>query len=180
MDGHEHCVGSNHIEPAVLRCAPHLSAPVHPNAAFRTDLQLPVIIGSLLLAGPLILDINSRPSIDATGVSLASNTITGDNTRSSVRDRLLNVQASAPSRLNFQLDTLVTKVLLCQDTNATQPRAYGVEIAPGAGLPVQVGFTGKQNLQTQQVLVKREVIVAAGVFQTPQLVRSFCAYRATI
>lgn len=64
----------------------------------------------------------------------------------------------------------MTKILLCQDANLTRPRAYGVEIARGQGLPVQLNFGGKQNLTTEQVLVKREVIVAAGTFQTPQLV----------
>ncbi|KAI0031548.1 hypothetical protein K488DRAFT_51831 [Vararia minispora EC-137] len=137
------------------------------------DLNIPLFFASLILSAPIILDINSRPAIDAVGVSLASNTISSDNVRSSVRDRIIGVRSAVPQRLTLQLDTLATKVLLCQDANVTQPRAYGVEIAEGAGLPVQAGFEGKQTLQTKQVLVKREVIVSAGVFQTPQLLTAF-------
>ena len=170
MVGNKYDTRSNHPSTEVLGCV-YCNAPVRRLLTIASlDLQLPLIFGSLLLSAPLIVDINSRPSIDATGISLASNTITNTNARSSVRQRLLAVKSASPDHLQFAEDTLVTKILLCQDANLTRPRAYGVEIARGQGLPVQLNFGGKQNLTTEQVLVKREVIVAAGTFQTPQLV----------
>jgi choline dehydrogenase len=157
-----------------VRLAGRVRSPSH-RGARPADAEVPLIVASLLLSGPLILDINSRAAIDATGVSLASNTVSSSNVRSSVRERLLAVQAASPSRLQFALDTLATKVLLCQDAGAGAPSAYGVEIARGQGLPVQLDFGGKAQLQTEQVLARREVILAAGVFQTPQLVRGCIA-----
>jgi choline dehydrogenase len=109
--------------------------------------------------------------VDTLGVSLNSFTIDENHNRSSVHERLLNVQQSSSGRLQFSLDTLATKVLLC---NSTSPTAYGVEIAPGAALAVASNFQGKTTLQTKQVTAKHEVIVSAGAFQSPQLVSVAC------
>lgn len=87
-----------------------------------------------------------------------------------MRNRLVDVKSSSRGRLQFSFDTLATKVLLCSSPDSPQPKAYGVEIAVGAALPVASNFKGKAALKTQNILVKHEVIVSAGVFQTPQLV----------
>ncbi|KAG5335989.1 hypothetical protein C0989_012390 [Termitomyces sp. Mn162] len=42
-------------------------------------------------------------------------------------------------------------------------------IAPGAALPVASNFNGKVTLHVQNVTSRHEVIISAGVFQTPQL-----------
>jgi hypothetical protein len=47
----------------------------------------------------------------------------------------------------------------------------GVEITPGAALDVAGNFKGKQSLKTKLITVRHEVIISAGVFQTPRLVR---------
>lgn len=99
---------------------------------------------------------------------MPSFTIDADHTRSSVRDRLIDVNQSTSS-LQFTLDTLATKILLCNSSNGS-PTAYGVEIAPGAALPVASNFQGKAILPTQNITVKQEVIISAGVFQSSQLV----------
>lgn len=78
------------------------------------------------------------------------------------------MQQSSPGRLVFQFDTLASKVLLCNSRQGTS--AYGVQIAPGAALPIANGFHGKVNLKTKTVTARHEVIVSAGVFQSPQLV----------
>ncbi|KAI5896059.1 alcohol oxidase [Schizophyllum commune H4-8] len=134
------------------------------------DAQLDnITTGLLAAASPLIPDINSLSNNLATGVGINSNTIDENNVRSSVYNRLKDVQAAHPDRLHFAFDTLATKVVLCQAGNFTQPRAIGVEVARGAGLPVQSGFYRTEDLKTETIYAKREVIVAAGVFQTPQL-----------
>ncbi|KAJ3788489.1 hypothetical protein GGU10DRAFT_238506, partial [Lentinula aff. detonsa] len=54
------------------------------------------------------------------------------------------------------LDTLATRILLCNSSSGT-PTAYGVEIAPGAALPVASNFQGKAILRTENITVKREL-----------------------
>ncbi|KAJ6630206.1 hypothetical protein B0H10DRAFT_1738342, partial [Mycena sp. CBHHK59/15] len=54
------------------------------------------------------------------------------------------------------LNTLATRILLCQGSDVT-PTAYGVEIAPGAALPVAGNFEGKQDLQVRNVMARHEL-----------------------
>jgi hypothetical protein len=69
-------------------------------------------------------------------------------------------------------NTLATKVLLCR--SGRDVVAYGLSVAPGAKLPIAQGFVGKQDLNETRIVAKREVIISAGVFQSPQLVSSSC------
>ncbi|KAF8182979.1 GMC oxidoreductase-domain-containing protein [Mycena galopus ATCC 62051] len=64
-------------------------------------------------------------------------------------------------------NTLATKVLLCRSGGDVV--AYGLSVAPGAKLPIAQGFSGKQDLNETRIVAKREVIISAGVFQSPQL-----------
>lgn len=126
---------------------------------YQTDLQLIDIVASLNLAGPPILDPNARVSVEAVGVSNVVFTIDEVHNRSSVYNRLINVhsEATLSGSLQFLLDTLATKVLLCNEANTTSNgtttvRAYGVQVAEGAGLPVASNFDGvggTQELQTR-------------------------------
>ncbi|KAI5896058.1 uncharacterized protein SCHCODRAFT_02663917 [Schizophyllum commune H4-8] len=127
------------------------------------------ITTGLLSAASPIPDINSLSNNDATGVALNPNTIDEHNVRSSVYNRLKEVHAAHPDRLHFAFDTLATKIILCKGEDGAQPKAIGVEVARNAGLPVQSDFHRKKHLKTEKIFAKREVIVAAGVFQTPQL-----------
>lgn len=154
---------------------------------YEPDLQLIDIVASLTLAGPPILDPNSRASVEAVGVSNVVFTIDEVHNRSSVYNRLTDVQSEATlsGSLQFLLDTLATKVLLCNESNSTSNgttavRAYGVQVVEGAGLPVASNFhrAGEtQELQTRNITARREVIISAGTFQSPQLVCSlFCIF----
>lgn len=134
-----------------------------------TDLQIVGLVGAVTASGPPVLDLNDLASDQALGVTMASFTIDENHNRSSVRDRLLDVKQTSSGRLQFSVDTLATKILMCNDSSGI-PTAYGVEIAPGAALPVAGNFQGKSNLQTRNITVKREVVVSAGTFQSPQLV----------
>jgi choline dehydrogenase len=120
--------------------------------------------------GPTIDDLNSAANRGAIGVGTPSYTIDEHHNRSSVHDRLVHVKKSSHGKLQFSLDTLATKVLLCETGAGGAPVAYGVEIAPGAALAVASNFKGKSHLKTKTVTVRHEVIISAGVFQSPQLV----------
>uniref|UniRef100_A0A0W0FI94 Glucose-methanol-choline oxidoreductase N-terminal domain-containing protein n=1 Tax=Moniliophthora roreri TaxID=221103 RepID=A0A0W0FI94_MONRR len=132
------------------------------------DAQTLAFAAGLIADAPPILDLNSRVGDNAAGGTLVSYTIDEHHNRSSVRERLLDVRNKNPGKLDFAMDTLVTKVLLCNGTEGV-PTAYGVEYAPDAALPVALNFQGKSDLQTKTVIAKREVIVSAGTFQSPQL-----------
>jgi hypothetical protein len=75
-------------------------------------------------------------------------------------------------------DTLATKILLCK--SAKDVVAYGVSVAPGAKLPIAQGFTGKQKLKEKRIIAKREVIVSAGAFQSPQLASFSSLFHNTV
>jgi choline dehydrogenase-like flavoprotein len=84
--------------------------------------------------------------------------------RVGTRERLLKVQERCHNRLTIQLDTLVTRVLLDD-----RRRAYGVEFRRGARLyrahvapSSDAGVPGEAH-------AAREVILAGGAFNTPQL-----------
>ncbi|KAJ7067384.1 hypothetical protein C8F01DRAFT_1051871 [Mycena amicta] len=131
------------------------------------DAQLLDIIGTLESFGPLVPDLNSVASEAAAGVGVPSYTIDENHNRSSVHDRLVQARSTNSGTLHFALDTLATKIAMCERSG--RPTAYGIEIARGAALAVASNFNGKKNLKTELVTARHEVIVSAGVFQSPQL-----------
>ena len=86
--------------------------------------------------------------------------------RMGTRERLLDIQQRFPNNLHIELDALVTRVLLDD-----QQRAYGVEYIKGARLyractlPRNPASAG----ELRQVRASREVILAGGAFNTPQM-----------
>ncbi|KAJ6507702.1 hypothetical protein C8R47DRAFT_55345 [Mycena vitilis] len=135
------------------------------------DPQLQDIVSTLAVSGGAAIDdLNSAANDAAIGIANPSYTIDEHHNRSSVRDHLVHVAELVQGKLEFALDTLATKVLLCEDDGAGgSPIAYGVEIAPGAALAVASNFNGKRTLKAEVVTVRHEVIISAGVFQSPQL-----------
>ncbi|KAJ7144319.1 GMC oxidoreductase-domain-containing protein, partial [Mycena epipterygia] len=132
------------------------------------DPQFLDIVNTIFLSGPFINDTNSVANVNAIGVGNPSFTIDENRNRTSVRSRLTDVQVSTKGKLSFSFNTIATKIQLCADAN-NFPTAFGVEIAVGGALPVASNFDGKGHLNTTLVTVKHEVIVSAGVFQSPQL-----------
>lgn len=87
--------------------------------------------------------------------------------RHAVRERVLDVARKHPDRLRIELDALATKILFDQDN-----RAIGVEYLKGARLYRAHPNAGDpQPEQREQVLASREVILAGGAFNTPQLLQ---------
>lgn len=110
-------------------------------------------------------DPNDRRLVSENAIGIRYAPLTTDgHRRVGTRERLLDVQRRHPDRLTIQLHRLVTRVLLDD-----QQRAYGVEFQRGAQLyrasvaPSAVAGT------PGRALASREVILAGGAFNTPQL-----------
>jgi choline dehydrogenase len=88
---------------------------------------------------------------------------TQDHRRVGTRERLLDVARRHPDRLKIVLDALAVRVVL-DDQN----RATGVEFLKGRGL-YRAGRSGGEAGERRTLRAKREVILAGGSFNTPQL-----------
>ncbi|KAF8188445.1 hypothetical protein K438DRAFT_1972148 [Mycena galopus ATCC 62051] len=150
-----------------------LSTDINPTSVLAepmfADAQLNDIAGTLATSGPSIDDLNSPANDAAVGIANPSYTIDSNFNRSSVHDWLLTVEGKSSGKLQFAFDTLATKIMLCTNGLSKTPVAYGVQVAPNAALPVASNFKGKKNLVTKVITARYEVIISAGVIQTPQL-----------
>lgn len=81
------------------------------------------------------------------------------------RERVLDVARRFPDRLTIELDALATKVLFEGDDN----RAVGVEYQKGKRLYRAHKDPNRSPGDTREVRVSREVILAGGAYNTPQL-----------
>ncbi|KAF9475378.1 alcohol dehydrogenase [Pholiota conissans] len=87
--------------------------------------------------------------------------------RASQRDLILNTASTF--NLKLQLNTLVTKIIF---DNSTVPRAIGVQYQTGRHLyRADPNAASGVVTGTGSFFAKREVIVAGGVFNTPQLLK---------
>ena len=84
--------------------------------------------------------------------------------RVGARERLMQVKARYPDRLTMELDALATRVLFDE-----QKRAIGVEYLKGERLYQAHARPNGASGDTRQVRARREVILAGGVFNSPQL-----------
>lgn len=100
-------------------------------------------------------------SDDAVGIRYTPLTTAGHQ-RVGVRERLLDVARRWPDRLVIETDALVTRVLF------DGTRAVGVEYRKGARL-YRAHPRPATGGETVQATARREVILAGGAFNTPQL-----------
>lgn len=80
------------------------------------------------------------------------------------RERVLEVAAKHPERLKIELNALVTRVLFDEDR-----RAIGVEYLSGERLYRAHARPSDRPAEPRQLYASREVILAGGAFNTPQL-----------
>ncbi len=99
---------------------------------------------------------------DAHGFRLVPLT-TRNHERIGSRERLLDVAHRHPDRLRIELDALVTRVLFDGD------RAVGVEYRKGARLYRAHAEPSAEEGELREARASREVILAGGAFNTPQL-----------
>jgi choline dehydrogenase-like flavoprotein len=84
--------------------------------------------------------------------------------RMGTRERVLETARKYPDRLKVELNALSTRVLFDQDN-----RAVGVEYLSGAGLYKAHSHPSADGGERREVRASREVILAGGAFNTPQL-----------
>jgi len=86
------------------------------------------------------------------------------NARTGTRERLRDVRARYPDRLHIACDATVTQVLLDKDNRAT-----GVAVQTGPHLYRAAAAPGRPSGPARPIRATREVILAGGAFNTPQL-----------
>jgi choline dehydrogenase len=149
-----------------------------PEAAFRDrDLRLAIVdaarsavtvfgsaIGDLgRLAGQA--DPNDARSVAEAAVGLRYTPMTTrDHVRVGARERVLDVQRRFPDRLKIEMNALVTRVLFDEGN-----RAVGVEYLKGERLYRAHADPSRTPGEVRQIHAAREIILAGGAFNTPQL-----------
>lgn len=89
---------------------------------------------------------------------------TNNHTRVGTRERLLDIQARLPDRLKIELNALATRVLFDEANRAT-----GVEYLSGERLYRAHAKPNEAAGTVRQARASREVVLAGGAFNTPQL-----------
>ena len=89
---------------------------------------------------------------------------THDHARVGTRDRVLDVANKYPERLKIELNALATRILFDEGN-----KAVGVEYLKGERLYRAHRSPNDQSGEKREARVSREVILAGGAFNTPQL-----------
>ena len=125
-----------------------------------------------LFSAALREDINHMDSITRRPEGLYITPLaTNGGRRAGVRDRIREVQERCPNQLVVKTNVLVTKILLekFSTSHGEQSRAIGVECREGAHLYRADPRVASEMPAVKEFRAKKEVILSAGAFNTPQL-----------
>jgi choline dehydrogenase len=125
-----------------------------------------------LFSAALKEDINHMRSIKERPEGLYLTPVaTNGGRRASVRDRIRDVQRTCANRLAVKTNVLVTKIMLeeSEKGEGSLMRAVGVECREAPHLYRADPKSDQTQPQITQYRARREVIVSAGAFNTPQL-----------
>ncbi len=112
-----------------------------------------------------LLDPNDRRSVEHDEVGACYTPLTSeDHRRTGTRERLLAVAARYPDRLRIELHALAARVLFDD-----RQHAVGVEYLKGERLYAAHANPSRAAAETRIAAARREVILAGGAFNTPQL-----------
>jgi choline dehydrogenase len=126
------------------------------------------VFGGIAQATTLLnRDINDERRAETDGI-YGIPMATRDGARNGTREYLLQTVAEGYP-LTIQTGSLVTRVVFAED--APEPHAIGVEYLQGEHLYRADPNAGVPSGAPQQVFATREVILAAGAFNTPQLLK---------
>jgi choline dehydrogenase-like flavoprotein len=110
-------------------------------------------------------DPNDWRSVEHSEVGARYTPLATDNhRRAGTRERLLSVAKRFPDRLRIELNALASRIVL-DDAH----RAVGVEYLKGERLYGAHPDANRDAAETRTIAARREVIVAGGAFNTPQL-----------
>ncbi|RYP00685.1 hypothetical protein DL764_006423 [Monosporascus ibericus] len=114
-------------------------------------------------------DMNTQEYLYAPGIFQVINSVDGMKRRSSIRNHITGtIEADYP--LTLSPHSLATRVLF--STGKSKPKAYGVEYMVGEGLyGADRRYDPDQTGQLRNVTATKEVIVAGGTFNTPQILK---------
>ncbi|MGH3184209.1 MAG: GMC family oxidoreductase N-terminal domain-containing protein, partial [Streptosporangiaceae bacterium] len=130
--------------------------------ALRSAPRLPDAVRRLFITEA---DPNDARNAGAAGPSLCYTPLTTNgHARGGARERLLDVAARYPDRLRIELNALAVRVIL-DETN----RAIGIEYLKGERLYRADPNPSTHPGQPAAIHAAREVILAGGAFNTPQL-----------
>lgn len=144
--------------------------------AFGKSLISEVLDTATYLASVLVSDLNAPGQTMVPEVYQVPLVMRNDSRRGGVYDLIVdtalatNADGSRKYHLDIMLDTLATKVTF--DTDGDKPRATGVEYMTGASLYRADPRSGSAQPQgTGHVKAAKEVIVAGGAYNTPQILK---------
>ncbi len=133
-------------------------------AAFKAFIEIGHPLAQLGDLGESQLDPNDWRAVKNNAPGLRYTPLmTRDHQRSGTRERLLDVAAKYP--LHIEMDALATEIIFENGTN----RAVGIRYLKGSRLYRAFSPPGGQPGVECEVRASREVILAGGAFNTPQL-----------
>ncbi|KUI70353.1 Choline dehydrogenase, mitochondrial [Cytospora mali] len=140
----------------------------------------PIIERALAVQGSdgLIRDINSLFPESKPGVYLPAMTMTKNGRRSSARDYVVATSNARDEHgnkkypLTVSTHSLATRVIFDESQHRSKPKAIGVEFLQGKSLyKADPRFNSKYAGIKKEAYASKEVIIACGVFNTPQLLK---------